>query len=143
MGMMQLHADSHVDHGLSPAQLQFLLERFSDRDAFLIETVDLPPEFGTVPCTLAGPILGELAVPEQLVVYRTRGSRTWASRCVIGTPRQVRMVTVIAGPHDGHACVLFTAYGGPLAPQEPDDPGCKDVPASKAFWREHAIVVAE
>lgn len=54
-------------------------------------------------------------------------------------PRQVRTVTVIAGPHDGQPCVLFTAFGGPLAPQEPGDPGCKDPDASRAFWAEHAL----
>jgi hypothetical protein len=38
-----------------------------------------------------------------------------------------------------HACVLYTAYGGPSAPQEPGDPGCKDVEVSTAFWRQHAL----
>ncbi len=38
-----------------------------------------------------------------------------------------------------HACVLYTAFGGPPTPQEPDDPGCKDVEASRRFWAEHAL----
>lgn len=38
-----------------------------------------------------------------------------------------------------HACVLYTAYGGPPAPQEPGDPGCKDPETSAAFWRQHAL----
>jgi hypothetical protein len=38
-----------------------------------------------------------------------------------------------------HACVLYTAFGGPAAPQEPGDPACKDPSASAAFWREHAL----
>jgi len=81
-------------------------------------------------------------------------------------PRATRKVTVIAGPHeeadvcprcagklgapgacdlcDGYgkikyACILYTAFGGPLAPQEPGDPGCKDLTASTAFWRDHAL----
>lgn len=36
-------------------------------------------------------------------------------------------------------CVLYTAFGGPAAPQEPGDPGCKDLAASTTFWREHAL----
>jgi len=38
-----------------------------------------------------------------------------------------------------HACILYTVFGGPLAPQEPGDPGCKDVEASRRFWSEHAL----
>ncbi len=36
-------------------------------------------------------------------------------------------------------CVLFTAYGGPAAPQEPGDPKCRDAEASWKFWSEHAL----
>ena len=38
-----------------------------------------------------------------------------------------------------HACILYTAYGGPQAPQEPGDPNCKDPEKSAAFWREHGL----
>ncbi len=139
---MKLHPDSHVDHGLSQAQVDHLLERFADRSAFFVETVDLPDELGTVPCDLVGPSVGDAPVPEGQVSYRARGSRAWRSRVVAGPPRRSRQVTVVAGPHDGQPCVLYTAYGGPAAPQEPDDPGCRDVAASRAFWREHALILA-
>jgi hypothetical protein len=36
-------------------------------------------------------------------------------------------------------CILYTAFGGPPAPQEPGDPGCKDLATSAAFWRDHAL----
>ena len=53
-------------------------------------------------------------------------------------------MTVVAGPHDGHPCVLYTAYGGPIAPREPWDPALTDtlgidLAASLTFWREHAL----
>lgn len=138
---MKLHKDSHVDHGLTQAQVDYLLKFFANRDAFFIETVGLPLELGTVPCGLFGPIMGDSPVPESEVTYERRGERTWTSRMLeVAYPRTSRKVTVIAGPHDGEPCVLFTAYGGPLAPQEPDDPGCRDVEASRAFWREHALI---
>ena len=137
---MKLHKDSHVDHGLSQAQLSYVMERFGDHQKFFISTVELPPELGTVPCALMGPIVGDEPVPESEVTYEVRGDRAWKSRMIeVAYPRTSRKVTVIAGPHDGEPCVLFTVYGGPLAPQEPDDPGCKDVAASREFWAKHAL----
>lgn len=166
------HRDSHVDHGLVDDQLRHLLTRFADRRAFFLETVELPSEFGTVPCGLWGPAMGDPPIVEDEVVYARRGARTWLSRLVERPTRQTRLVTVVAGPHeeacphccgDGaaprlvqgsvsrcpedrceggkvkYACVLYTAFGGPPAPQEPGDPGCKDPATSSTFWRDHAL----
>jgi hypothetical protein len=79
-------------------------------------------------------------VREDQVIYRARGARPWRSRTIALPARRSRQVTVVAGPHDEQPCVLFTAYGGPPAPQEPDDPACRDLTASRAFWREHALI---
>ncbi len=137
---MKIHKDSHVDHGLSDKHLSYVMERFGDHSKFFIATVDLPNELEALPCALMGPLVGDEPIPESEVTYETRGDRTWKSRMIeVAYPRTSRKVTVIAGPHDGEACVLFTVYGGPLAPQEPDDPGCKDVPASREFWSKHAL----
>jgi hypothetical protein len=136
---MKKHADSHVDHGLTEAQLQYLLDRFADRESFFLETVELPEDLGTVPCGLWGPIMGDPPVGDDMVVRERRGTRPYSSRMVDRGTRPTRQVTVIAGPHDGQPCVLYTAFGGPQAPQEPDDPGCKDPDASTTFWRDHAL----
>lgn len=136
---MQLHSASHVDHGLTQAQLDWLLERFEEREAFFIETVELPSELGDVPCGLHGPLMGDDPVPENQVHYERRGAREWDSRLCQRPERRVRTVSVIAGPHEEHACILYTAFGGPVALQEPGDPGCRDHEASKAFWAEHAL----
>lgn len=136
---MLKHSASHVDHGLSEAQLCHLLDRFTDRKAFFLETVELPEDLGTVPCGLYGPIMEDPPIAEADVCHAQRGDRTWTSRLVDRPTRPTRKVTVIAGPHDGHPCVLYTAFGGPAAPQEPGDPGCKDPAASSAFWAEHAL----
>ncbi len=133
------HRDSHVDHDLTEAQLRHLLDRFADRGAFFLETVELPEDLGTVPCGLWGPVMGDPPIGEEQVSYQRRGNRAWASRLVERPTRPTRLVTVIAGPHDGAPCVLYTAFGGPPAPQENGDPGCKDPAASAAFWREHAL----
>jgi hypothetical protein len=133
------HQDSHVDHGLSDDQIRYLLDRFADRKAFFLETLELPGALGAVSCALWGPAMGDPAIAEEEVVYAPRGTRRWASRLVERQARPTCLVTVIAGPHEGHPCVLYTAFGGPPAPQEPDDPGCKDPGTSAAFWRGHAL----
>ena len=119
--MLTQHADSHLDHHLTDAQIAHVLARFADRDGFFIETFELPAELGTVPCGLHGPIMGDPPVPDSEVRYERRGAREHKSRLVDRPARPVRTVTVIAGPHAGHGCVIFTAFGGPLAPQEPGD----------------------
>lgn len=136
---MQRHPDSHLDHGLTAEQIDHVMGCFADREAFFIETIELPERLGTVPCGLYGPIMGDAPVPEADAIYEARGARAWPSRCVARPSRPTRTVTVIAGPHDGHACVVFTMFGGPSAPQEVGDPGRKDPDASAAFWATHAL----
>lgn len=133
------HSDSHLDHALTEAQIQYLFNRLNDRDGFFIETIELPLELGTVPCDLYGPIMGDLPVLESDCHYGCRGSRQYESRLVDRPARPSRQVTVIAGPHDGHACVLFTAFGGPLAPKETRDPTNNNAVASSEFWQKHAL----
>jgi hypothetical protein len=161
------HNDSHVDHALTRAQIQYLLERFADRRAFFLETIALPEDLCTVPCALWGPTMGDPPIGENEVTHARRGDRTWTSRLVDQPTRPTRLVTVIAGPHDEpcpqcttnawnilhrancptcggtgarkHSCILYTAFGGPASPQEPGDPSCKDLAASAAFWHEHAL----
>jgi hypothetical protein len=137
------HPNSHLDHGITEAQIHHIFERFAARDSFFIETITLPHELGTVPCGLYGPIMGDAPIGEAEVSYGRRGDRAWDSRLIQLPARQRREVTVIAGPHEEkcdpahhwpkqcilcegtgaikHACILFTAFGGPLAPQEPGD----------------------
>lgn len=130
---------SHVDHGLTADQLAYVMHTFADRAAFFIETIELPIDLGTVPCGLYGPIMGDSAIDDSEVMYARRGTRDYDSRLVDRPTRPTRMVTVIAGPHEGSSCVLYTVFGGPLAMQEPGDPTCKDREASFTFWSAHAL----
>ena len=136
---MKKHPESHFDHGLTPEQIEYLMQRFVDRAAFFIETVELPDALGTVPCGLYGPLVGDAPLTADDTIMLPRGTRTWLSRLTPRPPRPSRLVTVIAGPHDEHACIVYTMFGGPVAPQEPGDPGCKDIAASEKFWSEHAL----
>lgn len=140
--MLTIHKESHLDHGLTQPQIDWLLSRYAGANAFFKETVELPEELGTVPCALMGPIVGDMPIPESEVYYRRRESRDWESRCIeVAYPRKSRKVTIVAGPHDGQECIIYTVYGGPEAPQEPGDPNCRDKEVSAKFWSEHALGV--
>jgi len=59
------HQNSHIDHGLSNAQIRYLIDRFADRKTFFLETLELPAALGTVSCALWGPAMGDPAVAEE------------------------------------------------------------------------------
>jgi hypothetical protein len=141
---LEIHPDSHLDHGITPAVVAWLLDRYKDRDGFFAETVGIPADASSLTCGLYGPAMGDEPVPEANVRYEVRGSRQWASRCVACPQRPTRYLTVIAGPHDGKPCVLYTAHGGPMAPREVGDTSLTDGAErdkSRAFWAEHALAV--
>lgn len=90
---------SHLDHGLTPAQVEYIKERFADKQGFFIETLTLPENLGTVPCGLHGPLMGdEEGISGQEIWYEKRGDRKYYSRVCLRKPRQVSQITVIAGP---------------------------------------------
>jgi hypothetical protein len=138
---MIITAASHLDHGLTEDQIMFLSKRFVDRDAFFIESIELPEELGTVSCSLYGPAMGDAAIPDSEVSYAIRGDRRNASRLVDLPSRPTRTITVIAGPHEDAACVLYTAFGGPATPKEPGDLSLEidKIAESRDFWAKHAL----
>jgi hypothetical protein len=139
---MQITADSHLDHGLTGAQIAHIRERFAERDGFFIETFDLPETLGTVPCGLHGPLMGDDPVDDSEVTFEVRNGRPCESRLCDREPRLVPTVTVIAGPHGDESCVLYTVFGGPLAPREAGDPTIptdEERAESVAFWATHAL----
>ena len=147
--MIRINEFSHTDHGLGEAVLEFICEKFASRRTFFIETVQLPKNLGQVPCGLEGPAVGDPPVPEEQVYYEPRGDRPWVSRLVKRTKlKMVTEVTIICGPDLSvreEDLLLYTAFGGPLAPQELGDPSLprKDLERAEQFWKEHALVVLE
>lgn len=138
---MKIHANSHLDHGLTPAHLTWLAAQIGDRTEPFAETFALLPELPSLTNALYGPAAGDAPVVEDEVFYGRRGDRCYRSRLVRRPLRETRLVTVVGGPYDGDPCVLFTAYGGPAAPPELWSLGVEraDVPAIESFWRDHAI----
>jgi hypothetical protein len=140
--MLKIHNDSHLDHGLSTAHIEWMLAQFTARSGFFLETVELPRHLEPLQCGLHGPIVGDEPVPEGEVNYARRGERAGDSRLCSRPPRETRLITVIAGPHGEEPCVLYTAFGGPSAPREPWDAGIKtdsEREASVLFWAAHAL----
>lgn len=139
---MRITSDAHLDHGLHESVVAHIAERFADRDAFFVETFELPPELPTAMCALYGPELGDEPVPDSEVVLEVRGTRAGPSRLCSRPPRATRTVTVVAGPHEGEPCVLYTAFGGPPSAREPWDPTLTtpaQVAHSRSFWAKHAL----
>jgi hypothetical protein len=137
--MFKIVPESHLDHGLRPSHIDLIRERFAGRDAFFIATIQIPSELASVPCGLHGPEMGDEPVADSECTLVVRDGRRGESRLCDRRPRDARSITVIAGPYLGDPCVLFTAYGGPLAPKEPWDAAPHEFEASKAFWAQHAL----
>ena len=136
----------HSDHGISQRQMNFVRDVVGERygqDGFFIQEITIPEEMGPVPCGLYGPAMGDdPQTPENDgVEMMYRGDREYPDRMVLKPMRPVNYVQAI-GIIDGEDCVLFTVYGGPLAPQNPGDPTCRDEAAAAAWWSEHALASA-
>jgi hypothetical protein len=143
--MIEIIEKSHVDHGLNGEQVEFILSELSSCEGFGIHTVELPAELGSVPCALYGPTMGDDPLSDADTFLQARSGREYPSRIAGHSqrPRPTTKVTVIVGPHEDKPCVLYTAFGGPLAPKEVNDPFMKpeEVDASKAFWSTHALAL--
>jgi len=138
---MKLHKESHTDH-VSDTLLGYVLDKFADASGFFTETFTLPDRFESLTSDLYGPIAGDDPIMSSDKLYwEHRGSRPYRSRMINLPPRPTREVTVIAGPFGDEPCVLYTVFGGPLAPKEPDDPTLTDEQRreSEEFWHEHAL----
>lgn len=150
--MKIIHGTSHLDHGLNEDQVNYIAARYENRTGFFIDTFEMPADLGTVRCGLYGPVMGDPPVTEDEVHYVKRGDREYESRVLkkeeiiegpLGAIRQVRTVTVIAGPYKDEPCILYTVFGGPLSPKEPLDPSIlsdEEREKSKEFWSQHALV---
>lgn len=141
-------ASSHTDHSIPRNVLDWLVRRHVDKTGFFIETVELPEEFGQINCSLHGPSVGDPPVPFSEVDWVTRGDRKYLTRMCRRPVRKTRTITVIAGPQgpmwdnsEPQPCILYTAFGGPLAPKEIFDPSLKpeEIEESFRFWCDHAL----
>lgn len=138
--------ESHLDHsGLTINHLRYVLEKFGDRDGFFIEEIEFPEEYAELGCDLHGPIMGDAPITDDETVGERVRDSGGVARIVPRPPRPTRKAVVIAGPRKSHDCVLFTIFGGPLAPRQPGDESLEsedDIAESVDFWKDHAQSLA-
>ena len=146
----------HADHGINEVQMKYIQEtlEFSmvEEDGFFIKEVHLDgcdhdngvytPENTQVPCALYGPAMGDEPVPGYCIEWKKRSEDRPADRMLPFFPhRWVGYVQAI-GIKDGDDWKLFTVYGGPLAPRNPEDPTIpteEEREEARKFWSEHAL----
>lgn len=130
----------HADHGISQTQMAHIQGVLASEapQGFFIREIKFSSELGTTRNALYGPACGDSPVIEGEVQYRPRGDRPWSDRAVTWPTRPVDYVQAI-GVRDGDGFKLLTVYGGPLAPQHPDDPSNPDAEGARAFWAQHAL----
>ena len=136
----------HDDHGLTEPQLQYLAKRVTVQTPITLPNgalawqFELPKHLGTVRSDLYGPLAGDAPVAESEVWYSNRGSdRKWLDRMIDKPPRQTRTLTAIGIRPETGLIVLFTAYGGPLMPQNPEDPDNMEPERAREVWSLHAL----
>ena len=133
----------HKDHGITDSQWAFIEPIVKTRKPKKLPNgadhwvIEIPAELGTVPCGLYGPVMGDDPVTDDQVRLESRNDRPWKDRLINAPMRPVGFVQVIGLIEKG---LVFTCYGGPLAPQNPDDPSNHDPDAARAFWAKHALV---
>lgn len=140
--MIEIVPKSHTDH-LPREVIEQALEgvgaAFCDLAHHQVVIVTQRIPGAQLPCALYGPAMGDAPVEESEVFYQARPGRAWKSRLVDRPVRPYDKVTLVVGPFKGGRAVLYTAYAGPAAPREVNDPRAdKD---STAFWAEHALAV--
>jgi len=131
----------HADHGITQQQQNFIADhiRAQAPAGFFILQINIPESLGSVQNAMYGPASGDAPVSEQAVRYEARGDREWADRLIAQPSRPCAYVQAIGMPDAEGNFTLFTVYGGPLAPQHPDDPSNATPDASREFWSEHAL----
>ena len=128
----------HADHGIGDDQLKYIVDQLREKvaEGFFIQQIQLSDQ---VPCGLYGPEMGDPPVGDDEVEMVSRSAdRPWKDRMIDKPMRPVDYVQAI-GTKAGDELTIYTIYGGPLAPQNPDDPDNHDAEGAKKFWSEHAL----
>ena len=141
--MKIINGVSHT-HGLNAPILAFIEATFGNREAFFLETVEVPAEIAEGLDYLHGPTKGDTEIPESECFYAQRNGRAGNTRFTTREPRKTNKLTVIGGPEKGYdGCILYTAFWGERAMREPFDPdiagNAEQIAASTAFWATHAL----
>lgn len=108
------HPVSHVDHGLTEVQLKYILDQFADRQAFFIETIELPDDLGTVPCGLYG--------------------RSWAMNPSARTRSSTKRAAHVPGPRGSSSVQRVRPARSPLSRDRTTGTTASSTPLSVGLW---------
>lgn len=128
----------HSDHSIDNTLLQWAVESINPT-GFFLTTIAIPAEHAPLLNALYGPCCGDRCVEDSMVEMRSEDRP--ASRTIDLPKRPTRLLTVI-GMAKGSEVQIYTAYGGPAAAREPNDPSIATVEekeSSKLFWSMHAL----
>jgi len=144
---LMLRDDGHYDvHKITPEHIKWLEQQPEVLAAKGPVTLTLPDELPELPNAIVGPVMGDEPVSDNhdSVYFESRGGgREHHSKMLRGEHRTTRMITAITRPHkETGRPFLITAFGGPLAPKEPNDPNLRpeEEKQSKEFWSQHALL---
>ena len=136
---------AHADHDLRSEHMSLIddVMRVGWEGNYVRRVIALRPGMRALDSRLYGPEVGDKPIPERMVHYCIRGTRSGMSRMIEAPLRKVRSMVVIAGPGRFGDSIIYTAYGGRYAcPREWwEDMSLPDVWASAKFWREHALAL--
>jgi hypothetical protein len=144
---LMLRDDGHYEvHKLTSEHLEWLGNQPEVLAAKGPVTLTLPDDLPELPNAIVGPTMGDDPVSDNhpAIYSKSRGDgRNYESKMMRGEHRTTRMITAIARPHkETGRPFLITAFGGPLAPKEPNDPTLRDEERkqSEEFWSQHALL---
>jgi hypothetical protein len=146
---------THNDHGINSKQLalvQECLTQIPQKDGFFIQEIEIPDTAGPVICGLYGPVMGDEPIDNEDVAMIRRGNRPYKDRTVCRPFRLSNIVQVIGIKatrqymSNARAVAevhynLFTVFGGPLAPKNPNDLSLTndEIEEARSFWAVHAL----
>jgi len=139
-GHMAIAKVFHADHGVSNEMLQWAVDEIKPT-GFFLKTLTLPDQFPDLMNALYGPSSGDEPVSDSAIHMKKRTEDRPESRMVKLPKRATRLLTVI-GMAGEDGVTIFTAYGGPAAEREPNDPTLKsdeEKAAASSFWAGHAL----
>jgi hypothetical protein len=144
---LMLRDDGHYDvHKLTPEHIEWLSSQPEVLAAKGPVTLTLPDHLPELPNAIVGPVMGDAPVSHdhpEIYSESRGGGRNYDSKMMRGEHRTTKMITAITRPHkETGRPFLITAFGGPLAPKEPNDPTLRDEEReeSEAFWSQHALL---
>jgi hypothetical protein len=141
-----LRTDGHYDvHKITPEHIAWIQSRPEVLNGNGNITLTIPDHLPRLPNALVGPASGDPPVADNhpdVYMSSRGGGRPYDSKMIRGEHRYTNMITVNIRRDDQGRPVLHTAYGGPKAHIEPNNPNLppEQRKESEHFWSQHALL---